>query len=102
MITGEVMKSSPIVCYTFTEDEIKALEEYRDQQEDFRLKRRFIIFLLVIDGVLIDTICKTFKISPKTIDNWFKQYSFKGIDALNTFSYVKKKHFYKKNKSKIS
>lgn len=96
------MKSSPIVSYAFSEDDIKELEEYRDQQEDFRLKRRFIIFLLIIDGVLMDTICKTFKISPKTIDNWFKQYSSKGIDALNTFSYVKKKHSYKKNKSKIS
>ena len=96
------MKSSPIVSYVFSRDDIKELEEYRDQQDDFRLKRRFIIFLLVIDGVLIGTICKTFKISPKTIDNWFIQYSLKGIDALNTFSYVKKKHFCKKNKSKIS
>jgi transposase len=96
------MKSSSIVIYAFSEDEIKALEEYRDQQDDFRLKRRFIIFLLIIDGVLMDTICKTFKISPKTIDNWFKQYSSKGIDVLNTFSYTKKKHSYKKNKSKIS
>lgn len=96
------MKSNPIASYAFSEDDIKELEEYRDQQEDFRLKRRFIIFLLIIDGVLMDTICKTFKISPKTIDNWFKQYSSKGIDALNTFSYVKKKHSYEKNKSKIS
>jgi transposase len=96
------MKSNPIVSYAFSEDDIKELEEYRDQQEDFRLKRRFIIFLLIIDGVQIDTICKTFKISPKTIDNWFKQYSSKGINALNTFSYVKKKHSYRKNKSKIS
>ena len=96
------MKSSPIVSYTFSENKIKELEEYRDQQEDYRLKRRFIVFLLIIDGVSTDTICKTFKISPKTIDNWFNQYSSKGIDALNTFSYVKKKHSYKKNKSKIS
>jgi|GEM_PF-4305882 len=43
------MKSSPIVSYAFSKDEIKALEEYRDQQDDFRLKRRFIIFLLIID-----------------------------------------------------
>jgi len=96
------MKSNPICSYTFSEDEIKTLEEHRDQQEDFRLKRRFIIFLLIIDGVFMDTICKTFKISPKTIDNWFKQYSSKGIDALNAFNYVKKKHSYKKNKSKLS
>ena len=96
------MKSSPIVSYAFSENDIKELEEYRDHQEDFRLKRRFIIFLQVIEGVSLDTICKTFKISPKTIDNWFNQYSSKGIDALNTFNYVKKKHFYKKNKSKIS
>jgi transposase len=86
------MKSSPILDYQFSANEIKQLTEYRDLQEDYRLKRRFIIFLQVIEGVSLDTICKTFKISPKTIDTWFKQYSSKGIDALNTFSYVKKKH----------
>ena len=94
------MKSSPIVSYAFSENDIKELEEYRDQQEDFRLKRRFIIFLQVIEGVSLDTICKTFKISPKTIDNWFKQYSSKGIDALNTFSYVKKNILTKRTNQK--
>ncbi|MCP4753542.1 MAG: helix-turn-helix domain-containing protein [Proteobacteria bacterium] len=96
------MKSRPISDYTFSENEIKQLTEYRDLQEDYRLQRRFIVFLQVIEGVSLDTICKTFKISPKTVDNWFKQYSSKGIDALNTFSYVKKKRFYKRNRSKFS
>ncbi|MCP3922795.1 MAG: helix-turn-helix domain-containing protein [Desulfobacterales bacterium] len=90
------MKSRSIVSYTFSDDEIKALKEYRDRQKDFRLKRRFIIFLLIIDGVSMDTICKSFKIDPKTIDNWFKHYSSKGIDALDTFKYVKKNLFAKR------
>jgi transposase len=87
------MKSMSIFDYTFSENEIKQLTEYRDQQEDPRLQRRFIVFLLIIENVSLDTICKTFKISPKTVDNWFRQYISKGIEALNTFNYVKKKRF---------
>lgn len=87
------MKPRSIFDYTFSENEIKQLTEYRDQQEDYRLKRRFIVFLLITEGVSMDTICSTFKISPKTIENWFKQYFLKGIDALNNFNYVKKKRF---------
>jgi len=87
------MKSMSIFDYIFSENEIKQLTEYRDQQEDPRLQRRFIVFLLIIENVSLDTICKTFKISPKTVDNWFRQYISKGIEALNTFNYVKKKRF---------
>ena len=85
------MDSMSIFDYKFSKSDINKLIEYRDQQEDFRLKRRFIVFLLIDEGVSLDTICKSFKISPKTVDNWFKQYVSKGIAALNTFSYLKKK-----------
>ncbi len=87
------MKSRPIFDYKFSENEINQLIEYRDQQEDYCLKRRFIVFILIAEGVSLDTICKTFKVSPKTVDNWFYQYSSKGIDVLNTFSYTKKNVF---------
>ncbi len=85
------MKSGAILDYKFSENEIKQLTEYRDLQDDFRLKRRFIVFLLIAEGVSPNTIRRTFKISPKTVDNWFEQYLRKGIDALNTFNYIKKK-----------
>lgn len=94
------MKSSPIFDYRFSEKEIKQLIEYRDKQEDFRLKQRFLVFLFSTEGVPQDTICKTFKISPKTIGNWFKQYLQKGIDALNIFNYVRKKPFLTKEQIK--
>jgi transposase len=85
------MESMSISDYKFSKNEINNLTEYRNQQEDFRLKRRFIVFLLIDEGVSLDTVCKTFKISPKTVNNWFKQYASKGIKALNTFNYVEKK-----------
>ncbi len=80
------MKSRAIFKYEFSENEVDQFIKYRDQQEDYRLKQRFIVFILIAEGVSLDTICKTFKISPKSIDNWFDRYSSKGIDALNSFS----------------
>jgi hypothetical protein len=63
------MKSVPIEDYKFSESEIEQLEDYAEKQEDYRLKRRFLVFLLIVESVSLDTICKTFKISPKTVDN---------------------------------
>ncbi len=83
-------KQKSILEHTFSNEEILLLIEYRDNQEDYRLKQRFIVFLLVIDGVPIDTICKTFKLSPKSIDNWFRKYISEGIESLNSFNYKKK------------
>ena len=95
------MKSTKLLIseHDFSKEEIVLLEQYRDNQEDYRLKQRFIIFLQIIDGVSIDTICKTFKISPKSIDNWYKKYVSEGIDSLNVFNYKKKDRISIKKKS---
>lgn len=82
------MKST-IASYSFSKEEIERFEQYRDNQEDYRLQRRFIIFILIANGTPTDTVCKSFKVSPKTIDNWFDKYQREGIDSLNAFNFKK-------------
>ena len=90
------MINQSIFDYTFSEVQVNQLMKYRDLQEDYRLNRRFMIFILIAEGVSKDIVCKTYKISPKTIENWFKIYVFKGINALNTFNKKKKKRIFAK------
>ncbi len=79
--------------YTFSEDEIKKLEEYRDKQNDGRLKLRFVALLMAAKGLKLEVIPSVVGKSLKTIENWFRQYLKKGIDSLNSFQYKPKKTY---------
>ena len=82
-----------IANYTFSEEEIKKLEEYRDKQEDGRLKLRFVALLMAARGLKLEVVSSVVGKSLKTIENWFKQYLKKGIDSLNSFQYKPKKTY---------
>jgi transposase len=81
--------------YTFTEEEIKLLEEYRDKQDDPRLKLRFIALLTIARGVELPVASLIIGKSPYTVKNWFQKYITKGIDCLNNFQYKPKKTYLK-------
>jgi transposase len=82
-----------IHSYDFSEEEVEDLHHYRDNQEDGRLKIRFIALLLAAKGTAINDIADVVGKSPVTIERWFNSYVTKGIDSLNAFGYKPKKTF---------
>ena len=82
-----------IETYPFSEEEIKKLEEYRDKQEDGRLKVRFIALLMAARELKLEVVASVVGKSLKTIENWFNQYLKQGIDSLNSFQYKPKKTY---------
>jgi len=56
--------------YQFYDDEIATLHNHRDNQPDVRLKVRFIAFLMLAEGVELETIASIIGKSIKTIENW--------------------------------
>lgn len=79
--------------YKFSDNEIERLEQYRDNQNDARLKSRFMALLMIANGIEINTIASIIGKSVKTIENWHRQYFTKGIESLNFFQYKPKKTF---------
>ena len=79
--------------YDFSKDEIENFRRYRDNQEDARLKVRFIALLLLAIGTGIRDVSDVIGKSPITIERWFEAYVTKGIDSLNSFGYKPKKTF---------
>lgn len=85
-----------IANYQFQSDEIQSLKRYRDEQQDFRLKIRFIALLMLAQGINVEIVASSIGKSVKTIENWFQQYRAKGIDSLNSFHYKPKQAFLKR------
>jgi transposase len=79
--------------YKFSSNEIERLEQYRDHQNDARLKSRFMALLMLANGIEINTIASVIGKSVKTIENWHRQYLTKGIESLDFFQYKPKKTF---------
>lgn len=79
--------------YQFDDDEIAKLHERRDNQPDVRLKVRFMALLMLTEGIELPVIASIIGKSPKTIENWHKQYVTKGIDSLNSFQYKPKQSY---------
>jgi transposase len=79
--------------YKFSDDEIQLLKIFRDNQEDSRLKLRFLSLLMLAEGLVLDKVASIIGKSEKTIENWFYQYQIKGIESLNSFQYKPKKSF---------
>ena len=79
--------------YKFSDEEIERLNQYRDNQNDVRLKARFIALLMLAEGIEINKVASIIGKSIKTIENWHRQYQSKGIESLNFFQYKPKKSY---------
>jgi transposase len=77
--------------YKFSDQEIELLNQYRDNQDDARLKARFIALLMLALGIEINKVASIIGKSIKTIENWHRQYRSEGIESLNFFQYKPKK-----------
>lgn len=74
----------------FTDEEIESLKNYRDQQEDSRLKKRFLAFLMVASGISLEQTCEILKVSKQNLQLWYQQYLEGGLERLNQFNYKPK------------
>jgi transposase len=79
--------------YKFSDQEIERLHQYRDNQDDARLKIRFIALLMLAKGIEINEVASVIGKSIKTIENWHRQYVTKGIESLNFFQYKPKQSY---------
>lgn len=79
--------------YKFSDQEIELLYQYRDNQDDARLKTRFIALLMLAEGIEINKVASIIGKSIKTIENWHRQYRSKGIESLNFFQYKPKQSY---------
>lgn len=77
--------------HTFSSDELRKLEEYRDAQKNADLKCRFIALILIAEKMSLSIVASVIGKSVKTIKRWFKKYWLKGVEALNSFDYKPKK-----------
>ena len=82
-----------VSSYHFSEEEVHRLEHYRDEQQDARLKMRFIALLMLAKGIDLKDITAITGVAMKTIENWHRQYLSKGIDCLNSFQYKPKQPY---------
>jgi transposase len=82
-----------VSSYQFSDQEIEQLNQYRDNQDDVRLKVRFISLLMLAEGIEINKVASIIGKSIKTIENWHRQYQSKGIESLNFFQYKPKKSY---------
>lgn len=83
--------------YKFTQEEITKLKSYRDKQKNPNLRARLIAILMIASKIDICIIAQVIGKSTATIERWFQHYLTKGIDSLNSFNYVPKKSFLKKD-----
>ena len=79
--------------HVFSKEEIENFHLYRDNQEDGRLKIRFVALLLLARGDSPLDVSAIVGKNPITIERWFKSYVSKGIDSLNSFGYKPKTTF---------
>ena len=77
----------------FSDHEIKMVEQYRDAQDDRRLKMRFIALLMLAPQSSLEHVSFILGFSVRTIKNWLDIYFDKGIDALNSFNYKPKESY---------
>jgi len=82
-----------ISSFEFSNEEIVRLEQYRDRQQDARLKVRFMALLMIAKGIAIRDVAAITGVAMKTIENWQHQYLTKGIDCLNSFQYKRKQAY---------
>jgi transposase len=81
------------LAYKFSESEIRALENYRDNQKDVRLLLRILALLMLAKGSSVQDASKFVGKTEKTIENWFQQYRTEGLSSLNSFKYKPKRPY---------
>lgn len=79
--------------HKFSDDEIKLLQQYRDKQNDARLKSRFIALLMIAEGFDVSKVSPVIGKSIQGIENWLQQYLTHGIESLNFFQYKPKQSY---------
>ena len=82
----------------FTENDIKKLQDYRDGQEDFRLKLRFTAILSAALNksdieVAVENAAAAFGKHIETIKNRLFQYLTEGPEKVNSFNYKPKQPY---------
>lgn len=82
----------------FSENDIKQLQDYRDSQENFRLKLRFMAILSVALNksdieVAVENAAGVFGKHIETIKNWLFLYLTEGPEKLNSFNYKPKQSY---------
>ncbi len=77
-------------AHKFTDQEITQLEQYRNNQNNQRLKERFIAIPMISQKINIEIIGIVLGKTTKTIENWYKLYRNEGINGLNFFNYKPK------------
>ena len=82
-----------VLNYLFSDEEIDNLQEYRDKQQDARLKVRFIALLMLAYDYQIENVGLIIGKAVRTIDNWYYQFKTKGIESLNSFQYKPKQSY---------
>ena len=82
-----------VSMFQFSDEEIERLQQYRDNQDDARLKARFIALLMLAKGFELKDVASVIGISIRTIENWHRQYVTKGIESLNFFQYKPKQSY---------
>lgn len=82
-----------ITDYKFSEDEIKNLVQYRDNQSSYQIRTRFIALLMLSQGLSPDSVSSVTGNSVYTIEYWFKLYTEEGIGRLNTLKYTPKQPY---------
>lgn len=74
----------------FKEVDILLIKAFRDKQNDYRLKRRFIALHMLAQGAAIELILETLDIKRPTLEKWVSIYESLGLQSLNTFNYKRK------------
>ena len=84
------METLTIAHYLFSQEEKQQLQAARDDQDDGRLKLRFVALLMLAEEMAMDTVARVVGKSIKTLERWGEQYLNKGLDSLNSFNYTAK------------
>lgn len=78
------------LAHQFSAEEVELLQNYRDRQQDGRLKQRFIALLLLVEETSLKVITSVIGVSERSLERWMDMYLQKGINALNSFQYQAK------------
>lgn len=76
--------------YQFSSEEVELLHNYRDRQQDGRLKNRFISLLLLAKAAPLGVITSVIGVSERTLERWVELYRQQGMNVLNSFQYQAK------------
>jgi len=77
----------------FSQEDIYKFAKYRDNQQNNKLKMRFVALLLLSQNIDIGIVAKIIGYSEQSIENFVSQYWSEAIDSLNSFKYKPKEPY---------